>query len=88
LLGVELSDCAKVCLALCDDTVRAVRDQCTHQAFPLSEGDLLPNGRITCAWHGAEFDCATGRACRGPAAEDVETFQVMVSGTDIYVRVK
>lgn len=86
LLGVTLSNGTKVCLALCDDTVAAVRDQCTHQEFPLSEGDLLPNGRITCAWHGAEFDCSSGRVCRGPALEDVETFEAVVRGSDIYVR--
>lgn len=87
LLGVSLRDGTRVCLIQCGDAVTAVRDLCTHQAFPLSEGELV-NGRLLCAWHGAEFDCATGRVCRGPATEDLGTFDVRVVGQDIHVRAR
>ena len=86
LLGVELSTGERVCLIRHGDVVTAVRDLCSHQAFPLSEGEITAEGRLICAWHGAEFECATGRVCRGPATDDLETFVVQVVGDDIYLR--
>jgi nitrite reductase/ring-hydroxylating ferredoxin subunit len=86
LLGVALANGDRVCLIRCEDTVTAVRDLCTHQAFPLSEGDLLPGGKLVCAWHGAEFDCASGHVRRGPALDPLVMYDVQVAGTDIYVR--
>lgn len=85
LLAVTLASGERVCLIRCGEEVTAVRDLCTHQAFPLSEGDLTPDGRLICAWHGAEFDCATGRVCRGPAVDDLEQYPVAVVGDAICV---
>lgn len=86
MLGVELSTGDRVCLIRSGGNVTAVRDTCSHQAFPLSEGDVTPEGRLICAWHGAEFDCATGRVCRGPAKEDLEMFETRLIGDSIHVR--
>ena len=38
---------------------------CPHLLGPLGAGDLS-NGRLTCPWHGYQFDLATG-ACLSPA---------------------
>ena len=46
--------------------IGAVTDLCTHQAFPMSEGTLEPDGTIECAWHGARFDCIIPRAAFTP----------------------
>lgn len=86
LVAARLADGRQLCLANHDGTVFAVLDRCTHQAFPLSVGELLPDGTIECAWHGARFDGASGCVCNGPATEDVETFDVRIADGEVYVR--
>lgn len=62
----------------------AVRDECTHEAFPLSEGDLRDH-TVTCMLHGASFDVRTGEVLALPAYESVQTYEVRVEGDDILV---
>lgn len=85
LLGVEVNG-RRVCLANVDGEVYAFQDNCTHQDFPLSAGEL-DDGRIECAWHGARFDVRTGRAVALPAIKPVKTFRVEVEDGAIYVAV-
>jgi 3-phenylpropionate/trans-cinnamate dioxygenase ferredoxin subunit len=87
LLAVRTAGGEEVCLANHDGDVYAVQDRCTHQAFPLSVGELLADGTIQCAWHGARFDGETGCACEGPATEPVPVYEVLVLDDDIYVKV-
>jgi 3-phenylpropionate/trans-cinnamate dioxygenase ferredoxin component len=77
----------RVCLARVGDEVTALADECTHSAFPLSAGDLLRDGTVECAWHGARFDRRTGAVCRGPACESVASYPVLVVDDVVYVRV-
>lgn len=85
LLGVEKADGTRVCLIRIGSEIRAVANNCTHQEFPISDGILRPDGRLECAWHGAEFDTASGRAVRYPATEPLAVFAVRVDGDDILV---
>jgi 3-phenylpropionate/trans-cinnamate dioxygenase ferredoxin subunit len=89
LLAVTTADGERICLVnLGDDgadEVHAVHDGCTHQAFPLSAGELLPDGSIECPWHGARFDCRTGAVCAGPACEPVRVYEVEVADGEVYV---
>ncbi len=62
----------------------ALKDECTHLEFPLSDG-LLEGETIICAHHGAEFDVRSGEALCMPAAEPVDTYELKVDGEDIYV---
>jgi nitrite reductase/ring-hydroxylating ferredoxin subunit len=87
LLGVTL-DGDRVCLARVDDDVFALEDRCTHALFPLSRGNLLPSGAIECPWHGAQFDARTGAACRGPAAADARTYDVLLHDGEIHVKLR
>ena len=73
----------RVCLFNQGGQIRAAVDLCTHQAFPMSEGTLEPDGTIECAWHGARFDCRTGEVRQGPAVEPLTMFEVRVEGGDI-----
>jgi 3-phenylpropionate/trans-cinnamate dioxygenase ferredoxin component len=84
-LGVETSRGERVCLLRVGDDVLAVSDTCTHQAFPMSSGDVLPDGTIQCAWHGARFDCRTGAVREGPADEPLPTYEVRVRGDEVFV---
>ena len=84
-LSVTLASGDRVCLIRRGDQVSALRDECTHQGMPLSAGEVLPDGTIECAWHGARFDCVTGALQRGPAEEDVRAYVVRLDGDDLVV---
>ena len=86
LLAVELESGDEVCLFNHKGTVGAVGNVCTHAEFLMSDGELLDDGTIECAWHGARFDCASGRVCRGPASDPLPVFDVRVRGEHILVR--
>ncbi len=76
-------------IAICrvDGNFYAFKDECTHQAFTISDGDL--NGDcIKCCYHGAEFNVKTGEALCLPAVEPLETYEVKVQGEDILVKVE
>ena len=46
--------------------VSAMENACTHAGGPLDEGSVA-DGRVTCPWHGSEFQLEDGGVCRGPA---------------------
>jgi len=39
-----------------DGKVVAFDNRCCHKRFPLSEGRVLPNGTLECAYHGLCYD--------------------------------
>ncbi len=57
------------------DTFFAVEDLCPHRGGPLSEG-TLENGCVTCPWHNAKFELATGRVLGGPVHRNLKTYAV------------
>jgi 3-phenylpropionate/trans-cinnamate dioxygenase ferredoxin component len=81
-----LSDGTALCVGNADGEVFAVQNECTHSAFPLSEGSLLPGGVIQCAWHGARFDCRTGAALQEPAFDALARFEVRILDDEIWAR--
>lgn len=38
-----------------DGQTHAMTAKCTHYGAPLMKGVLTPDGRITCPWHGGQF---------------------------------
>ena len=40
---------------------------------------------VTCPWHGAQFDLATGSALRPPASQGVTRYEVLIDGDDIKI---
>ena len=60
----------------------AVQDECTHEHFPLSTGQL-DGRRLTCTLHGACFDVDTGEVLSPPALEDLTTYEVRVENEDV-----
>jgi 3-phenylpropionate/trans-cinnamate dioxygenase ferredoxin component len=85
VLGVDGPGGRAICLVRFGGRVSAFADECTHQAFPLSVGDVLDDGTLECAWHGARFDCATGAVRREPATDDLIPCPVRVEGGRILV---
>lgn len=87
VLAVTISDGRRICLIRSGGRVTAVPDNCTHQDFELSLGDVLPDGTIQCAWHGARFDCLTGEVRQGPADRPLPLFSVRMDGDSVLVGV-
>ena len=73
-----------VCLVRSAGNVYALRDECTHESVPLSEGEVT-DGAIECWLHGSRFELATGRVLSPPATKPVAVFPVRVDGEDVYV---
>lgn len=76
--GVVKSTGEPVCLIRHAGRITAVSDTCTHQEFAISLGDVLPDGTIQCAWHGARFDTASGAVRQGPATDPLPVFSVKI----------
>jgi 3-phenylpropionate/trans-cinnamate dioxygenase ferredoxin component len=74
-----------VCLVRHNGEISALSDICTHQHFSMSLGDLLADGTLQCAWHGARYDCRTGEVRQVPATAPLPVFEVRLDGDRILV---
>jgi 3-phenylpropionate/trans-cinnamate dioxygenase ferredoxin component len=74
-----------VCLVRFNGEISALSDICTHQHFSMSLGDVLGDGTLQCAWHGARYDCRTGEVKQDPAISPLPVFQVRLEGDKILV---
>jgi 3-phenylpropionate/trans-cinnamate dioxygenase ferredoxin subunit len=83
LKGVR-ADGIPVVLANVGGSVCAVHDECSHEAYPLSDGEL-EGGDIVCIYHGARFDACSGARKSLPAIRPVKAYPVEVRDGDIYV---
>ena len=77
----------RIVLANVDGDLYALEDQCSHQDYPLSDGEL-DGTRLECIYHGARFDVCTGRAVQLPAIRPVKTYEVEIRDGDVYVLVE
>ena len=82
-LGVIIGD-LEVAIARDGEEIFAIRDECSHAAVALSEGEVA-GGTVECWLHGSCFDLRTGKPTHLPATEPVATFAVEVRGGDVYV---
>jgi nitrite reductase/ring-hydroxylating ferredoxin subunit len=82
----SLPNGTRLCVGRHAERLFAVKDECPHAEFPLSEGTLYANGELECCWHGARFDCVSGAVLRGPAEEPLVRFDVEERGDAIYAR--
>jgi 3-phenylpropionate/trans-cinnamate dioxygenase ferredoxin subunit len=75
-----------VAVARCEDGVHAVIDNCSHEDFPLSEGEVLADlCEIECAHHGSTFSLADGEPQSLPATRPVQVFEIETDGDEIFV---
>lgn len=73
-----------VVLVAWDGEIFALEDRCSHEDYPLSDGEVA-NGVIECVYHGARFDLRTGAAKSLPAVKPVRTFPVEIRDDDVYI---
>ena len=85
VLGVEGPGGRGICLVRFQGRVSAFADECTHQAFPLSAGEVHEDGTLECVWHGARFDCLTGDVRQGPATDGLTVYPVRLDGDRVLV---
>src|SRR6478609_4966048 len=65
------------------DEVHAVDNRCPHMGFPLSQGSVA-DGILTCHWHHARFDLASG--CTFDLfADDVPAADVEIKNGEVFV---
>lgn len=65
------------------DRIHAVDWRCPHMGFPLSKG-TVQDGILTCHWHHARFDLASGGTF-DPFADDVRVFPLRIEQDEIWV---
>lgn len=64
----------------CDDT-------CTHAGASLSDG-ALEGDIITCGWHGAKFNCASGKLEKFPAKiKDLRLYKTIIEADNVFVEI-
>ncbi|MEO8147511.1 MAG: Rieske 2Fe-2S domain-containing protein [Bacteroidia bacterium] len=69
-----------------DGKLSAVNNVCRHQNGPLGEGKIV-DGCITCPWHGYQYLPHNGQS-PPPFKEKVETYDLKLIGTKVYVNPK
>ena len=65
------------------DKIYAVDNRCPHMGFPLHRG-TVKNGILTCHWHHARFDLASGGTF-DQWADDARVFPVEVRDGEVWV---
>jgi nitrite reductase/ring-hydroxylating ferredoxin subunit len=67
-------------------TIYALNNRCTHARGPLTEGTVnVDECSVVCPWHYGKFDLKTGTALDGVVRKPVETYQVEVRDSMVYV---
>src|SRR5215217_3564306 len=72
-----------LCLFAEGEEVYAVDNRCPHMGFPLHRGTVC-DGILTCHWHHARFDLATGGTF-DQFADELRAFPVSLDGDDVLV---
>jgi nitrite reductase/ring-hydroxylating ferredoxin subunit/uncharacterized membrane protein len=65
--------------------IYALANRCTHRGGPLHEGEV-GEGRVTCPWHGSQFDLRTGSVEKGPASSPQPAYEARSRNGTIEVR--
>ncbi len=66
-----------------DGSYYAIDDTCTHMGASLTEGQLK-GSTVICGWHGANFDCKSGKLEKFPAKiNDLKSYKVVIESDDV-----
>jgi nitrite reductase/ring-hydroxylating ferredoxin subunit len=67
-----------------DGAYYAIDNRCPHHGGPLGEG-RLEGHVVTCPWHRHEFNVVTGEIVSMLVRPNVNTYPVVVEGSDVLV---
>ena len=77
-----------LCLVKLGYDVFALEDRCSHQNWPLSDGEVDPaDCSIECTKHGSTFSLKDGQPLCLPATQPVATYFVRLEGDEAVVSV-
>jgi naphthalene 1,2-dioxygenase ferredoxin component len=85
VVGVEIGG-RDIAIYAVDGTVYATDNLCTHGQARLCDG-FLEGHTIECPLHQGSFDIRDGKPLREPATEPLQTYEVKIEGSRVYVRV-
>ncbi len=80
----EIDGVPVVVVRCADDTVHAIRNECSHAQVTLSDGEV-DDCTIECWLHGSRFDLRTGAPTSLPATQSVPVYAVDVRDGDVYL---
>lgn len=83
---VEGIENGKVLLVKVKDQVHATSANCTHYGAPLRLGVVTGEGRLTCPWHGACFNIATGDVEDAPALDPLSKYEIVQKHGAVYIK--
>ncbi len=76
----------RIALVRIGDSFYAVDDECSHEDYSLSEGEVWAEDcQIECPRHGSTFDLLTGAPCSLPATQPVAVYEVEVADGSVAV---
>jgi 3-phenylpropionate/trans-cinnamate dioxygenase ferredoxin subunit len=76
----------RIALVRIGDEFYAVGDECSHEDYSLSEGQVWDEDfQIECPRHGSTFDLVTGDACSLPATRPVPVYELEVADGKVSV---
>ena len=77
-----------VCIARVGDDIYALADRCSHQNWPLSDGEVETfSCSIECTKHGSTFSLKDGSPQCLPATVPVAVYPVTVEGDEVVVSI-
>jgi 3-phenylpropionate/trans-cinnamate dioxygenase ferredoxin subunit len=75
-----------VALAKCDGGLHAVLDNCSHEDYPLSEGEVFADVcEIECLRHGSTFSLLDGAPQSLPATRPITVLDLEIVDGDVFV---
>jgi len=76
----------RLCIVNINGDFFAIGDECSHQDYSLSEGEVWPDDcTIECPKHGSTFSLTTGEPRSLPATKPVPVYAVRADGDDVLV---
>ncbi|HSD04399.1 MAG TPA: non-heme iron oxygenase ferredoxin subunit [Nitrosopumilaceae archaeon] len=82
-----IADGKEILVTNVDGNYFAMDDTCTHAGASLADGKL-DGSIITCDWHGAKFDCKTGKLSAFPAKiKDLNSYKVVVESDNVFLEI-
>jgi len=76
----------RIALVRIGDAFFAVDDECSHEDYSLSEGEVWAEEcEIECPRHGSTFDLRTGTPCSLPATQPIAVYEVQVEDGTVVV---
>ena len=77
-----------ICLARVGEDIYALADRCSHQNWPLSDGEVETfSCSIECTKHGSTFSLKDGSPQCLPATVPVAVYPVTVEGDEVVVSI-